>query len=186
MKRVLAVVVVLFILTGCSSTNRELDRGMRLRDRLLSGGGCAFDAVITADYGEKYYIFTLKCQSDTAGNVTFAVTEPETISGITGTITEDGGKLTFDENALAFELLADGQITPVSAPWFMLRTLRSGYINACGKEKDGLYIRIDDSFSGGTLQVDLWADETDIPVRAEILYQGKRIVSIDVENFTFL
>ena len=186
MKRVLAVVLVMFIISGCANISSELDRTMRLRNRLLNGDGCTFDAVITADYGEKFYTFSLKCQSDRSGNVVFEVIQPETISGITGTITEDGGKLTFDDQALAFELLADGQITPVSAPWIMLHTLRGGYINACGRENDGLYIQIDDSYSEGNMHVDFWTDAQDKPVRAEIIYQGKRIVSIDVENFTFL
>ena len=186
MKRILAVLLVLLTLTGCSGQSSELDRAMELRQRVLSGNGCTFDAVITADYGEKIYTFGMKCAADAAGNITFEVTQPETISGITGTISDDVGKLTFDEYALAFEMLADGQITPVSAAWLMIRSLRSGYVSACGKEGDGLYIQIDDSYLAGSLQMDIWTNETDLPVRVELIYQSKRIVSIDVENFTFV
>jgi len=36
-----------------------------------------------------------------------------TISGITGSLSQNGGKLTFDDKALAFDVMADGLVSPV-------------------------------------------------------------------------
>ena len=186
MKRFLAVLLVIFMLSGCTSDSGALDRGMLLRQKVLSGDGCAFDVTVTADYGDKLYRFGLSCQTDKAGNLTFTVLEPSSIEGISGMITEEGGKLTFDGNALAFELLADGQISPISAPWIFMHTLRSGYIRACEETNNNLHIIIDDSYAEDSLQMDIYTDQNDIPVRAEILWQGRRIVSLDVIKFQFL
>lgn len=185
MKRVLAVILSLLFLCGCTSTDSEMNRVLELRKNILSGG-CSFHVAVTADYTQKIYTFGMKCDADSEGALTFSVTAPETISGITGNISSEGGKLTFDDQALLFEMIADGQITPVSAPWLLVRCLRSGYIKACGNSDNGLHIQIDDSYEENAMHLDIWTDENNLPVRAEIKWQGKRILSMDVENFTIL
>ena len=72
----------------------------------------------------------MDCKADSSGNLTFTVVKPETISGITGTLSGDGGNLTFDDTALHFELMAENQLSPVSAPWILIKTLRNGYITS--------------------------------------------------------
>lgn len=186
MKRVLIVAVILLTLCGCSGTGAEMNRALLLRENLLKSAECTFTATIAADYGDKVYTFTMDCKADSAGTVTFTVIEPETISGICGTLSESEGKLTFDDQALLFETLADGQISPVSTPWLFIHTLRSGYLKSCGKDGQGIRIQIDDSYEEDALQLDIWTDERDLPVRTEIFWQGRRIVSMDVENFTIV
>ena len=118
--------------------------------------------------------------------MTFTVQQPEAIAGITGTVSATGGKLTFDKEALAFEWMADGQITPVAAPWVLMHTLRSGYLTSCGREGEILRMAIDDSYADDALHLDIWLDEQDLPKYAEILWQGRRILSIKVKNFQFV
>lgn len=158
---------------------------MSLRSRLLAGS-VSFEACVTADYGDELYTFSMNCQSDTQGQVRFTVTEPETISGISGSIGAFGGKLHFDDKVLTFPLMADDQLSPVSAPWILMRTLRSGYLTSAGKEGEYLRLSIDDSYDDDALHLDIWLDEGDIPVRAEVIWQGRRLLSIEVKNFTFL
>ena len=186
MKRVLALAGILVFLAGCSSGNRELDRAMEFRDKLLKAEGCRFQAEVTADYGDSLCSFTMDCEGDASGNLTFSLTLPETIAGITGKITDSGGALTFDDTALHFDLLADGQLTPVSAPWIFLKTLRSGYLSSVCMEEDLLHVTADDSYADDALTLDIWLDGEDRPVRAEVLYGGKRILSLNVENFALL
>ena len=62
MKRILSVLLVLVLLAGCGSSGSELDRMLEFRQQLLNSNGCKFDAVITADYGEKIYTFTMVFQ----------------------------------------------------------------------------------------------------------------------------
>lgn len=188
MRRALVVVLALVLLagSGCQKMDQNLDRALDLRKTILSSNEFSFDVFITADYGEKLHTFSMKCTASPDCNITFVVTQPSTIAGISGMISDSKGKITFDDKVLLFELLADGQITPVSAPWLMVRTLCGGYINGCGKEGDKLHIQFDDSYEDDALRLDLWTGENDLPVFAEILWRGRRIVSMSVENFTFL
>lgn len=185
MKRIIPLLLVLVLLTGCSGQGAELDRAMALRAKMLAQS-VTFDAVITADYGDKLYTFRAACEADAKGAVRFTVVEPETIAGITGQISDAGGKLTFDEAVLSFPLLADDQLSPVAAPWVLIRTLRSGYLTSCAAEGGSLRLAVDDSYEEDALHLDIWLNENDLPSRCEILWQGRRILSVSVENFTFV
>lgn len=177
------LLLLVFLLTGCSGKKDEIERGMELRARLLRANACSFDTVVTADYGTAVYEFGMSCETDERGDFLFAVTAPETISGVTGKITREGGKLTFTDAALQFDLMADGQVTPVAAPWILLNALRGGYLTAAGMEGELLRLTIDDSFEDDALQLDVWLDSDNQPTRGEILYDGRRILTITVANF---
>ncbi len=186
MKRIGILLLFALMLTGCGGKNRQLEAFMNFRADLLASMGCSFEAVITADYQDALYTFTVSCRSDENGGLTFTVTEPETISGISGRINSEGGALTFDEEVLAFEMLADGQVTPVTAPWILLKTLRGGYVTSCGQAGELLRASIDDSYEEDALRLDVWFNRDHQPVQAEILYADRRILSLEVRNFEFL
>ena len=186
MKRLFVGILFVLILMGCGKTDENMDTALQFRQKLLSGGGCRFHAEVTADYGDVIYLFSMDCQGDKQGNLSFSVTAPESISNITGAVTDTGGHLTFDGTALAFASIADGQVTPVTAPWLFLKTLRSGYIVAVAKENNGTYLQIDDSYQDRAIHLDIWLDENAMPVRGEILWEGKRVLSISVKDFAIL
>lgn len=185
MKRFAVLLLLVCVLAGCDQATQELERGLKLRDRLLSSG-CRFDADITADYGDTLHTFSMNCQADENGDLTFTVTSPETISGITGTVTRGGGKLTFDDAALQFELMTDDLISPVSSPWILIKTLRGGYLTTAGMEGELLRLTIDDSYEDDALTLDIWLNEADIPVRGEICWDGRRILTLTITNFEIL
>ena len=180
--KILAAVWILLLLTGCGSRDEELDRAMALRTRLLTSS-VSFDAEITADYGDELHTFSVFCEGDSQGNLGFRVTAPETIADITGRIEAGEGKLTFRDTVLAFPLLAEDQLSPVSAPWIFYTTLRGGYLTSAGMEEELLRLTIDDSYEEDALTLDIWLDETDTPIRAEILYDGRRILTLVIKNF---
>lgn len=185
MKRICVFLVLVCLFSGCRSQNRELERALALRQQMLASQ-CRFDAEITADYGDKLYQFSVQCTVDAEGNLDFTVTSPESLSGIRGNISEAGGKLTFDETALYFPLLADQQLSPVSAPWILTKTLRSGYLTSAGAEGDLVRLSIDDSYQEDALNLDIWINGEDKPVQADILHNGTRILSVKVDEFHFL
>lgn len=185
MKRIFILLLMIVMLCGCSGGAEQIDRAMALRGKIQQKE-VSFDAVVTADYGDKIHTFSMECQADTLGNLRFKVTEPENIAGISGTISKGSGKLTFDDQVLAFDILADELISPVSGPWVLMETLRSGYLTSCSTEGDLLRVAIDDSYEENALHLEVWLDSNDVPKQCEIYWQGRRLLSMDVKNFTFL
>jgi len=141
---------------------------------------------VTADYGQTLYSFAMDCQGNPQGDVKFTVTEPESIAGISGTLSDSGGTLTFDDTALHFELMAEEQLSPVSAGWAFLKALRNGCITSVCMEDELLRISVDDSYADDALGLDVWMDAEDTPLRADIFYEGTRILSLSIRNFTLL
>ena len=149
---------------------------MSLRQRVLKAQHLQFQAEITADYGDTLSVFTLDCQASSQGDVTFQVLAPESIAGIAGTIQAGKGALTFDG-------LADGQLSPVSAPWLFLWVLRGGNLLSQGAEGELTRLTFRDGFREEDLLADVWLNADGIPVRAEFLHKGSRILSVDLPSF---
>ena len=177
------IFLLIWILTGCSAGEKALDRAMTLRADLLGSSQCRFDATVTADYGDELYTFGMHCTADSTGDLEFRVTLPESIAGITGCFTGEKGLLTFDDFALEFPRLTDDQITPISGPWILMKTLQGGYLTSCGPDGENLMLTIHDSYEEDALTMDIWLNEENLPIRGEILYDGRRIVTMDIENF---
>lgn len=185
MKRMLSILLVLFF-TGCAGSDRQMNRALELRHKLETGNGCQFSCQITADYGDQLVSFSLACLAEKQGGVSFTVTAPDTISGITGNISGEGGKLTFDETVLAFDTLTEELLSPVAAPWLLIHTLRSGYLTTCGEENGLLRLTIHDSYREKSTCLDIGLDENDVPAWGEVFWEGKKILTVTVDDFTFL
>ena len=56
----------------------------------------------------------------------------------------------------------------------------------CAKEKEGVFVRLDYSYSGCVFSVDLWLNENNTPEQAEIVWQGKRIMLMRISNYEIL
>ena len=183
MKFGVAVLLVICVLSGCSQKNDPLRQATELRNNILSSSSCNFETIITADYGDVIYSFQMDCNVDEKGNLYFSVKDPETITGITGQISKENAALTFDDKILAFPLLADGQLTPVSAPWIFYSTLKSGYISGCSCNDDGLCLYIDDSYEENPLYLEIYTDSQLQPVHADFFWNQQRVLSADIRNF---
>lgn len=186
MKRGVLCFALCVFLWGCESADSQLQRPMVLRQQMLMANACTFDATITADYGDAIHIFGVNCATNGEGDLIFEVTDPETVAGISGHIKGNDAALTFDDHVLAFPTLADGQVTPVTAPWLLVKTLRSGYISGCGQDGELLRVSIDDSYEENPISLDIWLDQNDKPIRGEIFYKGKRILTLEVKDFTIV
>lgn len=186
MNRLISLLLVVIVLTGCSANTNGINDVVTLRNNLQNSSGCSFDVSVTTDYGDSLSSFALSCNYDKQQNLEITVLKPETISNIKCKISGEKGQLTFDEEVVVFEMIADGQITPISTPWLLMKALSGAYINATANEKEGMLVRLDDSFNGTLYSVDLWLDENDVPKLAEIIWEGKRIVSMTISNFKIL
>ncbi len=185
MKKLMGILLAVVILAGCRGSGEGVDMPVALRNAVCARG-CSFLLHITADYGQEAYTFSMDCRAEPDGTVTFSVTEPDSISGISGIFQSDQGKLTFDDQALAFTPLTDGQLTPVSAPWLLIKTIRGGYIKSAGSSGEGYVFQIDDSYMEQALHLDIYTDAKGTPIAADYLWKDHRIISVRVENFAFL
>lgn len=186
MRRFLCFLLVVLMFTGCDKKNDSFENAMLLRDKLLKCSSCTFDAKITADYEDRIYTFDMNCRMDQNGSVAFSVSAPETIKGITGTLSESGGGLTFDDQILAFQMLAEGMITPVGAPYHMVEALRSGYMQASCEYEDGIFLQINDSYMDDQLKADIWLKDGTTPEVCELYWEGRRFLTVQVSNFEIL
>ena len=186
MKRRIWLLWLAVLMTGCNARVDSMDTALELRGKLNRAEVCNFIANIVADYGDHSYTFTLECMYAKNGDFTFRVISPESISGITGKLSQGGGELIFDDVALAFPMLTDGQLSPVSAPWIFLNALRSGYITSAGVVENCVRVVIDDSYQEESLTLHIWLDEENMPALSEIYFQDRRILTIAINDYRML
>ena len=184
MKRWICLLLTLVLLCGCNADS-VMERALGFRSR-FQGGACSFRATVSADYGDLIHTFVMDCKADADTKLEFTVAAPDTISGISGWISGDEGFLTFEQEILAISPMAEGQLTPVAAPWILINTLRGGYLRYASETDNGYRLTMDDSYDDSAMQVDIWLDREGVPLGAEILWQGRRILTVSIENFLFL
>ena len=186
MKKTVCILILAVILCGCNRGGSDMDRAMEIRTKMIQSAGCSFEAIITADYGDKTYQFTLGCVSDSTGEINFEVLAPGNISGIHGKIDQEGGKLIFDDVALAFPLLVDEMVSPVSSPWIILRAITGGFIRSVCFEGELLRVTVDDSYQEDAMMLDIWFDQSKSPVRADVYEGNRRILTLEIKKFQLL
>jgi hypothetical protein len=128
----------------------------------------------------------MDCSVDAFGDMTFSVVEPDSLRGIVGHIRNAGADLLFENAILTFPTIADGFLSPVTAPWILLRGLRSGYFSAFAEEGDGILVEIDDSYQGQPFQIDVLLTNGTTPKNAQVIWKGRRILSVELENFAIV
>ena len=88
---------------------------------------------------------------------------------------------------LAFSALADGQLSPVAAPYTVAQSWCTGYIRTCGLDEGYLVMSVDTTFDDNPLTVETWLDrEKGIPLFAEICYNDRRILSVTITDFQYI
>lgn len=179
------IVVLLISLTGCHGQANNNSNALQFRQMLNQSNGCSFYAVITADYKDIVHTFEMDCMVEQNGDLSFTVAKPDTIAGITGRITASGGALTFDDRVLSFETIADGLLSPVIAPWILVRALRSGYVAAESQASISSQALIHDSYRGEMLELDMTFTDG-LPVSAEIIWENYRYLTVSVDSFSFV
>ena len=180
MKRFLPLLLVFCL--GCSARDPAMEEALALRSRCLSGK-VSFEAEVRADYITNIESFTLDCTFDENGEMTFRVSEPDDIEGIRGTVSGTEGTVVFDDVVLGYPLLAQGRLSPLAAPWVLVKALREGCIVAVGREGELLHLTIDDSYADNPLTVDIWLEDGKVE-EAEIAWEGRRCVTMTVEDFS--
>lgn len=175
---------MLLLLTGCAGTDRDMEQAMDIRSRLLSTS-CSFSAEITADYIDIREQFTMECTWEPEGLLRFRVTQPEEIAGICGSVSGTEGTLDFEDTVLALPLMAEDRLSPVSGPWVMMKALGSGNLLGCDLEEETLHLTLRDSYDDDAMDAEVWLEDG-VPKEAEISWKGRRNLTMEIENFSFV
>lgn len=183
MRRFAAVLILIgMFLAGCTAQKDTLSPAIGFRAS-LARGGCSFHAVVQADLGETAVRFAMNCNVTPDGALTLSVTEPETLAGITARVAAQSGKLTYDGMAMDFGLLANGNVIPAAAPAIVADCWLRQYISSAGQEEERYRVTYERGFDEKKLFVDTWF-ENEIPICAEVCYNGQRILKLQITDFT--
>ena len=183
LRRFLALLLLtVLLLSGCAGAGDVLAPAIEFRAALVQAGGCSFTAEVTADDGEAVETFTLDCTVDETGAVHFEVVQPQTLAGITATVSADGGTITYDGMAMDFGLFANGNVIPAAAPALVVCCWRQEYLAAAGTDETGYRATYEKDFDEKRLVVDSWF-ENGIPICAEVCYNNQRILKLTLSDF---
>lgn len=184
LKKIWILCCLVLCLTACGEKNQPTQIALDFRTGLMEAGGCSFTAVVTADYGDKVYPFTLEC-SYTGDSARLQVLEPESIAGIAATVSGDGAVLEFDGVELDFGKLANGFPSPVAIPWLLGQCWTGAYIAWAGSDGDLERITYLRGYNDQELAVDTWLDANRVPVYAEVAQDGVRCLTVEIKDFRF-
>ena len=182
-KKVLCCVMMFLCLTGCGRGNQPAQQALDLRTALLEKGGCSFTADMTVDFPDRAYDFSVSCEYLSGEHAKITVLQPEEITGITAKVSGSGAAVVFDDIALDFGKLANGNVSAMEAPWLLAKCWDSAYISAAGKDGDLLRVTYLEGYDDGQLTVDTWLNEAGEPVRGEVAYDGMRCLTLNISQF---
>lgn len=176
------MMTVLLLLCGCKEGENALNDAIDFRASLVQAGGCSFRAEITADFSDYVELFTVDCDCDADGTTRLTVVQPENLQGITATVTDRGGTITFDGLSVDFGLLADGNVIPAAAPAIAVTCWSSEYIAAAGAEDELYRVTYEKGFEQKRVNVDT-CFKNGLPISSEICYNNQNILKLAIVEF---
>ena len=176
------MMLLLLLFCGCKSTENNLQEAIDFRASLVQAGGCSFRAEITADFDDYVELFTVDCECDADGTTRLTIDSPENLQGITATVTDRGGTITFHGLSVDFGLLADGNVIPAAAPAIAVVCWSSEYIASAGTEEDLYRVTYEKDFEQKRIRVDTCL-KNGLPIYSEICYNNQNILKIMISEF---
>ena len=184
MFKLIAVLICVGLFGGCSA-QKEMAPLQQLKQSLAQSQGCEFDALIVSQSEGRVYQFTLHCIARD-GALQFEVVSPESIKGIGGTVAAGGGKLRFEDVLLAFPLLADGDVSPVIAPWLFMDSLQNGLVRYAKQLDGSVSVSLTNNFRGQEYQADVELSRDGSPDSCQLYWDGRCLLRLRVEGFRLL
>lgn len=161
-----------------------MQQALDFRTALTAAGGCTFTAQTEVNYGEEVFRFTMDCGYEAGGGISLTLTEPQTLAGIGAEITPDGARVVYEDTEVGFSGLADGRASPMRLPYLLAESWYRGYISVCGREEGLLRATYLLGYDEDEMTVDTWLDDSGLPVRAAVSYQGQTLLKAELRNFS--
>ena len=184
MKRILILPLCLLLL--CGGCGKKSGAAADIQAQYGRIDTAQMEAEVTFHTTQEDRAFTLQC-AFTPESSTVTVTAPETVKGITATVS--GDELTIAYDGAVLSAGSAGTLGPVNAlPW-LLRAIGSGYLLEEGRESldgtDCYRLTLDVGTAAAPLKCTAWLDaETLLPRYAEFAADGAVVVSAKLLAFS--
>lgn len=173
----------LLMVTACgekASAAGEIQRQYGLIDT------AQMEAEVTFRNGSDERCFTMQCDY-TPDKAQVTVTAPETVAGVTATLTGEELTLNYDGESLSVGDM--GALSPLASLPQLLRTIASGYVlEECQETLEDTSccrLVLDTTMGGEAVQCSVWIDEaTLLPRYGEFSVDGETITSVKMLAFS--
>lgn len=182
--KLLALMTALSLtLCSCSAGKTAEKKAMEIQQEYAAWESLAITADVTADYGDRVYEFKLRYTGNNTDGVV-EVMSPEEIAGLTATLSPESKSLCYDGAELSLgELTADG-LSPMECLPLMIDQWSNGHIERVDSETiDGTdTLAVSFTVSEDEYLITWFEADTNLPVRAEIYYDGSMVICCEFEN----
>lgn len=161
-----------------------MQQALQLRTELLQAGGCRYAADVSVNYDDVRFDFSLDCVCGADGAARMTIRAPRTLAGIAAELSAGSARVEFEDTAVAFGLMADGNLAPMQLPQLLVQALCADYIEAAGREGDAVRVTYLHGYDEKELTVDVWLSGALMPDYAEVSYQGQMLAAMTITDFT--
>ena len=161
-----------------------MQQALQLRTELLQAGGCRYAADVSVNYDDVRFDFSLDCVCGADGAARMTIRAPQTLAGIAAELSASSARVEFEDTAVAFGLMADGNLAPMQLPQLLVQALCADYIEAAGREGDAVRVTYLHGYGEKELTVDVWLSGALMPDYAEVSYQGQMLAAMTITDFT--
>ncbi len=171
------------LLSGCGE---KTSNGAEIQRQYGLIATAQMEAEVTFHNRGEERCFTLLCDY-TPEKSTVTVTAPETVAGITATVT--GEEMTLQYDGESFSVGDVGAVNPVAALPQLLRALAEGYLLEEGRESIEYIpcyrLVLDTDFGAAAAVCTVWIDqETLLPRYAEFAVDGETVLDVNMLSFS--
>ena len=180
--KTMALCALILLLTACAGrADTPEARLYELRRSFSDMDALRAHAVVTADYGERVYNYTV----DLAGNEqagTMTVTEPESIAGTVLQWSDGTTQLSVEGVSLETGPLTE-TLSPNHAVPTLLSILREGEVVSCGWEEEFLSAQLSHPTDQGLTALCWFDRETGSLRRCELAENGQTVLTMEFSDF---
>lgn len=176
-------ILLLFLLTSCSSVNRGETLALDIRTALLQASKLQLTTSVTADYGERVYDFTFNYTGNANGGI-IEIISPDQVAGLKAEVSVSGDTIEYDGAALDTGAVTRDGLSPVQAVPVLISQWQSGYISGYSFEKlaDAETLAVNTKISE-TVSERTWFDTKTLqPIRSELYDGNKMVIACRFEN----
>lgn len=181
------------LLTACGAGvgSAAEEAALQIRAEYLAMETCTASMEITADYGQRVYVYSVDMTWAREGETRLTVTAPENVAGVSARIAEGSTWLEYDGAAIDTGPLSPDGLSPVDAAAALLAAAREGFMAECVAETLGetaavrVSCRDAEVPAGSGVETDLWFDaQTHALLRGEIAVDGFTVIQCVFTVFT--